>query len=319
MNVHSPPTKADAPLDPLRVQRQALRFEVGGRTLWRVHRDLVSIGCPLEELIDGADTVLPELDPTADGYSLHSIRAGATHRNIAARSDMIRSKRQHYPRHFIRLDTDFDGYLAGFSAKSRSTLRRKRKRWIRAAGRLDVRAYSSVAEITEFYKIAQALSALTYQARLLNAGLPKGKDALAGIQRLARDNNVRAYILFNDDRPASYLYLPVEDTTLIYAYLGYDPALIALSAGTVLQMEVLERLFAERKFRYFDFTEGDGPHKRLFGTDMIECMDMLLLRPTLSNHLLVKALGRFDSVVLTAGAFADRGGLKPVVRRLLRR
>jgi hypothetical protein len=67
------------------------------------------------------------------------------------------------------------------------------------------------------------LSALTYQERLLDAGLPA--DALGEMQDLARRDAARAWLLFIDGRPASYLYAPAEGAALRYAYLGYHPTM----------------------------------------------------------------------------------------------
>ena len=69
---------------------------------------------------------------------------------------------------------------------------------------------------------------------------------------------MRAFLLFLAGEPVAYLYLPVSGRTLIYAYLGYDAEHAHLSPGTVLQMAALENLFAEKRFAYFDFTEGEG-------------------------------------------------------------
>src|SRR3546814_19032209 len=91
---------------------------------------------------------------------------------------------------------------------------------------------------------------------------------------------MRCWLLFVDDGPISYLYSPAEGDTLIYAHLGYDPAFSEFSPGTVLQLEAMRDLMGAGRFRLFDFTEGDGQHKRQFGTGTLECVDLLLLQPT---------------------------------------
>ena len=116
----------------------------------------------------------------------------------------------------------------------------------------------------------------------------------------------------------AYLYLPVADDVLIYAYLGYDQALASLSPGTVLQMHALEALFVEQRFRYFDFTEGDGAHKALFGTDAVQCATVFLLKPTLANRALLAGHQAFNAAVEGSGAWLDRIGVKARVRKLLR-
>jgi hypothetical protein len=133
--------------------------------------------------------------------------------------------RQRYRRFYARLDGSFDDYLATFSAKSRSTLKRKvRKLADRSGGTLDIRTFRTEEEAPHFHRDARAVSALTYQERLLHAGLPDGEAALDRMRQLARQDAMRGWILYLDGRPASYLYAPAQGETLIYAHLGYDPA-----------------------------------------------------------------------------------------------
>src|SRR5690606_11591424 len=102
------------------------------------------------------------------------------------------------------------------------------------------------------------------------------------------------------------------------AFLGYDPAYQRLSVGTVLQWLALESLFAERRYRYFDFTEGESEHKRLFATAHLECAHVALLRPTLANRLLVYSHRAFTQVAEAAGRWLERHNLKARARRWLR-
>ena len=83
-------------------------------------------------------------------------------------------------------------------------------------------------------------------------------------------------------------------------------------------MEALRMLFAEDRFRFFDFTEGDGAHKALFGTHSIECCSFLLLRRTLANRALLRARDGFDAVVERAKALLRRSASLASARRLLR-
>jgi len=110
----------------------------------------------------------------------------------------------------------------------------------------------------------------------------------------------------------------VTGQTLVYAYLGYDPDWARLSVGTVLQMDALERLFAEARYRWFDFTEGDGAHKEMFGTHAAACSSLVLLEPTLANRTLLGARDAFDASVSQAKALATRSGAISRIRALLR-
>merc|ERR1712039_96162 len=129
---------------------------------------------------------------------------------------------------------------------------------------------------------------------------------------------MRAFLLHAGGQPAAYLSLPIVGQTLVYAHLGYDPDWARLSVGTVLQMDALERLFAEQRFAWFDFTEGEGAHKAMFGTHAAECSSVVLLEPTLANRTLLGARGAFDAGVAGARALAEQSGAVGRIRALLR-
>jgi CelD/BcsL family acetyltransferase involved in cellulose biosynthesis len=157
---------------------------------------------------------------------------------------------------------------------------------------------------------------MTYQEKLLDAGLPEG--ALEEMRDLAAHDAVRAWLLFLDGRPISYLYAPARGACLVYAHLGYDPAAAELSPGTVLQLEAMRMLTEERRFRWFDFTEGDGQHKRQFATGSIDSVDLLLLRPSVGNRAAAGALNAFDGAVALAKGGIARAGLGGVARAFRR-
>jgi len=285
----------------LPASRTALPLRIGTRTLFTFRRRLAHHGLSLSETLAARLPALPVLADDDDGYRITSLPAAQLSPLCARYPGLKPFVRQHYARRYARLDQDFDDYLAGFSAKSRSTARRKLKRFAeRCGGAIDVRCYRAPEEIETFYAAARALSAKTYQERRLNAGLPEGEAALAGMRALARIDRARGWLLFMDRNPVAYLWAPATDDALIYAYLGYDPACADLSPGTVLQLEAMRMLMTEHRFRLFDFTEGDGQHKRLFATDSVECVDLLLLRPRIGALATGFALSAFDGAVSLA-------------------
>ena len=101
---------------------------------------------------------------------------------------------------------------------------------------------------------------------------------------------------------------------MLYAYLGYRAELAQLSPGSVLQLEAMRMLLDERAFAYFDFTEGDGQHKRQFATAALPSHDLLLVRDTLANRVALQSLSAFDSSVAGANRAVQRLGLTGVAR-----
>lgn len=238
---------------------------------------------------------------------------------FARRDGYIRYIPQRFHRHYIDLTGSMDDYAATFSGKTRSTLRRKIRKFAELdSDRIDWRAYQTPAEMMDFYDLARRISVKTYQERLLDAGLPESEDFRAGMMRLAEAGRVRAYLLFLKGEPVSYLYLPVEEDRLIYAYLGYDPEHARHSPGTVLQWLAVEALFAEGGFRYFDFTEGQGAHKELFGTNSLFCANVFFLKDTARNRRLVRLHRMLTGLSDKMVAFLDRLGVKQTIKKWLR-
>jgi CelD/BcsL family acetyltransferase involved in cellulose biosynthesis len=196
--------------------------------------------------------------------------------------------------------------------------RKTRKLAERSGGRLDLRTYRTPEEMEHFHAQAREISAKTYQEQLFDGGLPAGGEALDTMRALARRDSARAWLLFVDSRPVSYLYSPAEGETLIYAFLGYDPEFAAFSPGTVLQLEAMRQLMEEKRFRLFDFTEGEGRHKSQFATDGVDCLDLLLVRPTLANLATGHGLNAFDGAVGVAKRLVTAVGGKGAARRLRR-
>jgi len=296
-----------------------VRFLLGDRPILAARRMLVPIGYGLDAILRNAPLPAAPLPSDADGYRLQSVPVARIAQLDLDFAGLVASQPQLYARHYIDMAPGHDGYMAQFSSKTRATLKRKMRKLADAGGgELDIRSYHRPDQLDAFFAAALPLSQQTYQARLLDAGLPGGDGFRAEAHRLARADNLRAYVLFLQGRAAAYLYLPVADDVLIYAYLGYDQACAQLSPGTVLQMHALEQLFAEQRFRYFDFTEGDGAHKALFGTHQVQCATLFLLKPTLTNRALLAGQQRFNAAVEGTGAWLDRIGAKARIRKLLR-
>ncbi|RSV39879.1 GNAT family N-acetyltransferase [Sphingomonas sp. ABOLE] len=281
---------------------------VGARTLASVRRRLVRVPRTLAEARAGGSPALPPLPAEAQGYLVTSLPEGQCAALLGG--GMLGFVRQRYTRFYVDLTLEFDAWFAGLSANTRQGLTRKARR---LGG--EVRCYRTPAEMAQFHPLARALSARTYQERLLGAGLP---EDLADLQRLAAADAVRAWLLLLEGRPVAYLCCPAVGDTLVYAHVGHDPELAALSPGAVLQLAALRDLFAEGRFAWFDFTEGEGRHKRQMASGGVACVDLMLLRPTLANRALVAALAGFDSGVALAKRAVRRAGAERIARRLRR-
>lgn len=294
-----------------------LKFQVGARTLASIRRTLVRVPLDLDTAIDGRLPALPALDRAADGYLVTSLPEAQL--DAMASSKMIAFVRQRYTRRYADLTIGFDAYVAQLSGNTRSAIKRKGKKVAQASGgQLDVRRYATPAQLADFHSIARALALGTYQERLMGAGLPDTPDFTQRMFAMAAAGNVRAWLLYVGGAPAAYLYCPIHGDTAIYEFVGHDPEFNELSVGAVLQVEALRDLAADPAVARFDFTEGDGQHKRQFATGGVDCCDVLLLRPTLANRAVVAALAGFDGSMALAKGLVARFGLQDVAKKVRR-
>ena len=293
-----------------------LGFDIGARRLARMVLPLWRRSLSLTEAMAGVKIDLPPLPDGVQGYKLRAVPDDEAQTWLA--NPQFRPwVRQRYGRCYTDLTLGFDRWFGGLSASTRQGLRRKARRLAeQGGGAIDVRCYRTAEEMAHFFAMARKISSISYQERLLSAGLPA--DSLAEMQTLAAADAVRGFLLFVHDRPVAYLYAPAAGDVLLYAHLGYDPAMADLSPGSVLQLEAFRLLMAERRFAWFDFTEGGGQHKHSFASGSIPSLDVLLLRPTLSNRARLGALTGFDGAVAMAKRATERLGIGGV-RKLLRR
>lgn len=296
-----------------------LRFQVGARTLASISRQLVRVPLGLHDVIAARLPPLPPLDSGADGYQITSLPQERQRAMTEAGNGMIAFVRQRYTRYYADLTIGHAAYLATMSSNTRGSLKRKAKKLAAASGgMLDVRRFRTPDEMTAFYGVARRISVTTYQEKLLGAGLPEDGAFRQRMAALAAADQVRGWLLYVGDVPAAYLYCPIDAGTVLYQYLGHDPAFNELSPGGVLQMEAMRDLYAEGGLTRFDFTEGEGQHKRQFSTGGVACVDMLLLRPSLSNRMTMLALGAFDRGMALGKGGVARFGFEDMARKIRR-
>jgi len=277
-------------------------------------------------------TLLPQREPDVaelawlstgegDGVLIRSQPLEAPVRRVRFESGWIR----YAPRQYNRCTTDLRGsfaeYTHTFSAKTRSTLGRKVRRFAEVAGPSGgIRTYRTPAEMDEFFRLATKLSARTYQERLLDAGLPTTDEFRRSTIELAATDQVRAYLLFAGDASVAYLFCPAwqDSGILLYMYLGYDPEFRNLSPGSVLQYLALEQLFQEGKFSMFDFLEGETEQKKLFSTRTTLCADIYYLRRSFRTSLVVAAHTVLEESVSALGRLLQAAKIKSRIRNLIR-
>lgn len=299
-----------------------MQYRIGDVTLFSWTAPLAVLQVHFSDLPDDPRETPPpfaNFGPEVVGAVVKSHPIRASLPRITILDEHVRYVRQEYERCCVDFGGTFAEYLQTFSSKTRSTLTRKVRKFADSSGgRTDWREYRSPEEMSEFYRMARELSRKTYQEKLLDAGLPEGEDFEREMRTLAEQKSVRGYLLFHGGAPVAYLYSPIVDGVVRYQFLGFDPAVREHSPGTVLQYHALERLFAEKGLRMFDFLEGEGQHKKLFATRTTRCADLYYYRRGLKNQTLVGLHAGLDTVSTRIGELLDRYNLKTRIKRLLR-
>jgi hypothetical protein len=301
--------------------RYPLQYRLGEATLLQYELEVQRRVYRLDEIVSASECAvapaLPQLDGEEDGLFLASIPQRAIeHTSWPSDYRMYRMKR--YRHCYIDMGQSFAQYAGKFSGKTRSGFNRKVKKFLSSVPADAFRRYTSPEEMHAFHASARVVSARSYQERLLDCGLPGSEEFREEMCTQAAEDNVRAFLLFDGPRPVSYLYCPVIEDVLLFAYLGYDPDYASRSVGTVLQWLAFESLFAEQRFRKFDFTEGESDYKQLFATHTIDCSHLLLLRKTFRNGMVLASHRACENLGLLAVSTLDRLGVKDQVKKWLR-
>lgn len=269
----------------------SLKFTIASRILFSKTLQVIRWGAFGKASFSDFHNTLPQSGASnLDGYLVQSVEiSGDCQNEISVRDGRLVYVMETFPRYMTRIDGSFEDFLSLKSAKTRSTLRRKVRRFAEISNdqEIDWRTYETPVEIDEFFNHAIPLAQSTYQARLFDGALPSTDTFRQQAIKLAEQGAVRSYLLFLQGKPVAYLYTPLKGGVYVYAYLGYDREVAKMSPGTILQYLVLEKLFCDKSADYFDFTEGDGSHKALFATESKTCCNVLYLDNTLRNRLLV--------------------------------
>ncbi|MCK9686086.1 GNAT family N-acetyltransferase [Scleromatobacter humisilvae] len=304
------------------LNRVPLKFQLGDLTLFSVALSMQTRSDRLSDETRAVESPARPGDPLergSQGFMIRALPVAGELPTLRAIDGFLRYVPLQYRHCYIDLRTSFDEYQNKFSSKTRATIKRKLRKYAEhCGGQIDWKTFASPAEMRDFHRHAREVSRKTYQEKLLDAGIPDTQEFMSEMESLAAAGQVRGYVLFDRERAVSYLYCPVHFGTLVYAYLGYDPAYMQHSVGTVLQWLAVQQMFEESIFKFFDFTEGQSDHKRLFATHELRCANVIFVRRTLPNIILLRShwwMGRFSKWL---GDSLQALGLKDWIKRRLR-
>jgi CelD/BcsL family acetyltransferase involved in cellulose biosynthesis len=294
---------------------------LGDYCYWQFRFKALVLDPSLSQLVRGAvDPHQPLLgaEQDHDQYVIRSFPLEGHLPRTSQAGEFLRYAPAQYDRYFIEFRGTFEEYLSKFSGKTRSTLRRKVRRYGDHSGGLSWRHFRTPAEMAAFYPLAQELSAKTYQERMFQEGFVAHAGSLSHLTSSAERGAVRGYMLFYKGEPAAYVLCSCESETISYDNLGYDPKLRSLSPGDVLLFLIIEQLHAERSFRYLDFGEGESWYKEFYATGSIKCARVYFFRRNLRNRMALATHTAAGAATDSLGTLLSALGVRAVVRRLLR-
>ena len=298
-----------------------LGFYLGDKRLFSKKFALCGCEVGLVQGINAAEVIAskPALEDGQDGYMMRGLPVEEVPDKLTDEGNFIRYTPNVYKRYFAELNTDYDTYLKSFSSKTRSTIRRKVKKFLQSSnGDVEFKSYKTATEVNEFFSIATELSSKTYQENLLGVGLPTSEEYKQEMLVQADENKIRAYLLFYDNKAVAYLFLTSRGDSLIYDYLGYDPEYMKWSVGTVLNWLAFEELFKEQTFSMLDFTEGESQQKSTFSTASLTCANTFFIKKSYVNRCFLLAHLGIDEVSKYLGNLLDKLGIKAKIRKWLR-
>jgi CelD/BcsL family acetyltransferase involved in cellulose biosynthesis len=220
----------------------------------------------------------------------------------------------------IDMPADWPAYEAQLGTRSRKSLRYSRKKLAEhVGGQLEARCFQTPAELDRFLADSVAVSRKTYQWNLLGLGL-RDREALEARLRFAAAHGwLRCYILYCGDQPTAFMLGLLHGDTYYYLDVGYDPDWAKWSVGSVLQVEVMQDLFAlPTPPKRFDFSTGYGAHKARFGNVSRREANWLLLPAGWRSAALLGGYRATERVGAGLSQVLARYDLKARLKKLVR-
>jgi len=226
-----------------------------------------------------------------------------------------------YEHQFIKFPPSLDEYMLQLGSRSRQSLRNSTRRLEKEMdGAVRVECFEQPESVSRFAADASAISRKTYQWNLLDLGFRDSEGLRTRLRWVSEHGWFRSYIMYCRDVPVAFMWGHQFGDCYYIDDGGYDPDYAKLSVGSVLQLKLIEHLFAGTKRpRFLDFSTGFGTHKGRFGNFSRRELNVLILPATLRNRLLKLGYVGTDSLSKGTVRLIDRIGLKAKIKRLIRR
>lgn len=214
----------------------------------------------------------------------------------------------------IAMAGDAEAYWGKFSGKTKSTFRRKLKKF----GESKLVRVTKPDEVADFLAEAHAISKETWQSRHLGLRIKNDDDERTLFRILAERGLLRSYLWRVDGKPAAFLVGNQYKGTFNYEEVGYARAFARNSPGQMMLLQVLDDLFVHDKPDRFDFGFGDAEYKRLFANDTSESGVVWVVPPRITMRATMLVLRSLLRVKRLARDAAKKAGLESRLRQWVR-
>lgn len=209
--------------------------------------------------------------------------ASSMHDAILSAARLDRRVTVHQPsgaqaRWWIDFPPDPAGYWKKFSKKTREGFRAKVRKLDH-----EFLKFTAHDQVPAFLQMAHEISKTSWQTKRMGLRIANTPESERFWKILARIGAFRSYVLRHAGRPIAFMVGRQWNGRFYYEEAGYDVEFSRQSPGTVLQIRVLEDLISRDTPRLFDFSFGDGDHKRLFGNRQTNNAAILVLPRTWKN------------------------------------
>jgi hypothetical protein len=231
------------------------------------------------DLVDRRESDCIMLDDLEIGSAMYQavVSAAASDRRI-----MLHQPSGSQARWWIDFDADPAEYWKKFSKKTRETFRNKARKLEHT-----LLKFTSADDVAGFLKLAREVSQTSWQTKRMGLRISDTPETQQYWRTVAEIGAFRSYVLQQGERPIAFMVGRQWEGKFYYEEAGYDLEFSKQSPGTVLQIRVMEDLIEHDTPRVFDFSFGDGEHKRMFGNRKTDNAAFLLLRRSWRNSAVV--------------------------------
>jgi Acetyltransferase (GNAT) domain len=309
-----------------RVERLRLPSRLGYRTVYapEVRSLTVVYGGILGDLEDFSfRTLLASVrsslaDREADLAIFRYLPVDSSFYQIASRepSPLLRQRGGEPETHWeLDLPDRLDALLRSRSKATRQSATRTMRRLERTYGdRLEVRRYTSLEELDEFFRAVETIAPKTYQSGL-GVGFRDTPSHRGRVRALMELGRYRGWVLTLDGNPLAFEHGALYRGRFRSGRPGYDPAYAHLSIGTYLFLRTLEELCVDRSARVVDHGTGDADYKRRFGTRSWQEANAVVYAPTLRGIRINAVRSAFEVGIGTAKRVVGEGELARSLKR----